>query len=322
MERFFLRMPAPEITGEVSACLHTLQLPMEDVARALPRELRLLSGYEPLAREGKWPVLMAFGEAHHVQLTSRHLPLSSLPALAYREHFTFIPWVGFREDQQTTPRAFLYTPRIFQDSWFSLFMGQVFWGMPREMARIRRRGGSYLIDSFFNSRPILSFFFRQIGELSPPERFSNFPRLRSMLSRPLLTRYANGIGPFVCINLAWDMGRARLASLETRLLIRRAYLSCLPTDRFHSRGIDMEPLGACRLDIPWELDVPQGSLSEGEGSLTPIPRGVNAGYVDFYSGNRHGYGQNSYGRGPALALSSPGESALLETGPDRLGNRR
>ncbi|MDI1442608.1 NAD(P)-binding protein [Polyangium sp. 6x1] len=276
-----------EVVGDYDGVCMVLSMPENDVRRMLPPGLDLVE--QEITPPGFHPLVIALGAREGTHLS---FPLS-LFHRTYREVMNAIPFVrmtGFSLGRG----PFTYVPRFYVSDPLMAGGGLLFWGFDTELASIdmreKRSSGN---ERFWQVRSPLRRFcalsastqgrdsFRSLedwldrgpacklpirGAASDPLGKTgaiarNVNAISSMLSQPLLTRSARGLGPLVSACLDWGLGRCEVRPLDGRLNLEDEYLKGPMRGKYDVTGFDTGASASFGFQIRtrWKLSLPAPS---------------------------------------------------------------
>jgi hypothetical protein len=248
--------------GQYRADFVPWSLPTQVVQQQLPRQLEIAP--QELTPAGEHPVLLVFGRQEHVR------PIFlRIRGMEYLEFILAIPYLRWSTHHYPYSGPFVYLPRLYLDHWLPVILGWLC-GFAKQRAHVAEAHGVYRIKSRMSHRPLIGAAFTARDAPARPRAFPRFEPLRGIFKMPLVTRFPFGC---ICLDFGWDLERATMQAIETQVDIEQAFLPDLPVGPFHVGGIDAQPFGAFRLDVPWTLTRPFLPSSLRERFDTAAPSG-------------------------------------------------
>ena len=236
----------------------TLALPIERVRDFLPAGLEL--GEQDVTPRGTHPVVLFFHDLFRGQMS---IP-APLPSMTYHELSFGVPFSYISAGSLTpgNPGPYYFMPRLYLDNYFATLGGQLFWGLPKEMASFQVTADRYTVTSLTGQR-LTSLAWKTQGDAvyRPIAEYPNFATVRRMLTQPLISLAPVSIGPFFVLSdfqRNWDV--AVMRPLHTAMEVDVAYVLGLECKRYPesgwSPGINESVLGSYELRAPWRLGLP------------------------------------------------------------------
>jgi len=276
-----------EVIGDYDGVCVVLSVPESDVRRMLPAGLDLME--QDITPPGFHPLVITLGSREGTHLS---FPLS-LFHRTYREVMNAIPFVrmtGFSLGRG----PFTYVPRFYVSDPLMAGGGLLFWGFDTELASIEMRdkrtstnerlwqvrsplrrfcalsASTQGRDSFrsledwLDRGPVCKLPIRgaasdPVGKTGAIEQ--NLKSISAMLSQPLLTRSARGLGPFVSACLDWGLGRCEVRPLDGRVNLEDEYLEGPMRGKYDVIGFDATTSRSFGFQIRtrWKLSLPAPS---------------------------------------------------------------
>ena len=215
----------------------------------LPDELELAP--QSVTGDGKHPLMMLFGRQSGVRPDF----MPEAVGMNYDEFIVVLPFVQWRAECKKKYRGpFAFMPRLYLDELFPTLLGW-WYAYPKELARMSS-GDHYSVDSLVFDRPILRGAFVPYGPTQSPDDFPNFERLRPIFEIPLVGKLDLNPSPYRCSHMTFELERATAQACEATVDIMSPFLPGLVPGVYRTAGLDVEPLGAFLLDVPWRLTLP------------------------------------------------------------------
>ncbi len=221
--------------------------PAAEVAALLPPGVVL--GTQSLTPEGTHPLVFFFSDFSRMRMS---LPTLT-PEMSYKEEIIGIPFAHVTEGRATR-RAVpaLYLVRLFLDrsldGWLAMVGGRLYWGYPKDPARIDSSQDRFLIHGPA-SEPVIDLTNTTDAPFLPANEVQEFAAWREIQRMPLVTRLPLGVGPLCVLSdydKKWDITRVR--PLHTALDLVDPPLRGVPRGRFPESGwapgFDRTPLGS------------------------------------------------------------------------------
>ncbi|MDC3956116.1 FAD-dependent oxidoreductase [Polyangium jinanense] len=277
-----------EVLGDYDGAVMVIFLPENDVRRMLPAGLELEE--QEITPPGFHPLVITLGAREGARFS---FPRSLLHR-NYLEVMNAIPFVrmtGFSLGRG----PFTYVPRFYVTDPLMAGGGLLFWGFDTELASVeirdkrststperlwqvrsplRRfcalsasmqgREAFRSLEDWLDRGPICKLPIRKAG-LDPACRTGaighNVKAISSMLSQPILTRSARGLGPFVSACLDWGLGRCEVRPLDGRVTLDDEYLAGPMRGKYDITGFDATTSRSFGFQIRtrWKLSLPAPS---------------------------------------------------------------
>ena len=235
-------------TGDYATHVVTWPFPAETLAALLPRGLELAP--QTLTPSTTHPALLLFGRHSHVR--PNFLPFGGMN---YHEFILVIPYVQWRDASRFDYRGpFAFMPRLYLDQLFATLVGYAY-GYPKLLARIQS-GSTYSVHDLVLDRPLLRGDFAAYGTPVPVDSFPNFAPMRPIFEMPFVGKLDTS--PYICSKMTFHLDEALARPCEARVELLYEFLPGLYPDSRVSEGIDVTPLGAFEMNVPWNLTVPFG----------------------------------------------------------------
>ncbi len=238
--------------------------PMSNAAvqAMLPGGLEL--GPQTLAPAGQHPICFMFCLQKDVRP-----PLLGL-GLKYLELILAVPFVQWTHPTNSYRGPFIFMPRLYLDRWLPVILGW-FYGFAKVRARMSTAENYYRVRSLLRDRPIISGDFAPHGPIGPPSSFPHFEPVRDLFRQPFVAKSI--VGPFICSRFDFHLDDAHMQSIDATVHLTEAFVPGLAVGDFHVPGIDMTPVGAFYIQIPWTLSPPFrcGCLKTGQLMIKEAP---------------------------------------------------
>jgi len=239
-------------------------LPMSNAAvkAMLPGALEL--GPQTLAPAGQHPICFMFCLQKDVRP-----PILGL-GLKYLELILAVPFVQWTRPTNSYRGPFIFMPRLFLDHWLPVILGW-FYGFAKVRARTNMAENHYRVRSLLGNGPIVSGDFAPHGPIGPPSSFPHFEPVRDLFRQPFVAKSI--VGPFICSTFDFRLDEAQMQAIDATVHVTEAFVPDLAVGDNHVPGIDMTPVGAFYIQVPWTLSPPFrcGCLKSGQSVLEQAP---------------------------------------------------
>lgn len=245
--------PIMHMKGSYVSSFFVASWPVDVVRGLLPEGVALAR--QVVTKDGMHPVFFGFGQQINATLTYfEWLPFFPLN---YLEFFIGIPAVR-RNQHGILPydEPYMFLARLYLNEVIPVLGGALFWGFPKELARIKKQEGLYEVETLRTDSPLISLASTPTGPFIAAENSQSFSFLGGLLGQRLLQKSLEGHGPLASASMKWYLANAQIRPIEAQMTISTAFLPGLPTGTFASLGIDQSPTGAFELRSNWRLSLP------------------------------------------------------------------
>jgi hypothetical protein len=231
--------------GLMVSSMAILPLGNSAVQAMLPSGIDL--GPQTLAPEGQHPICFMFCVQKDVR------PLMLGRGMKYLELILAVPFVQWSRPTSRYRGPFIFMPRLYLDHWLPVILGW-FYGFAKVRARMSMAENHYQVRSLLADRPIISGDFAPHGPIGPPATFPHFEPVRDLFRQPFVAKSV--LGPFICSTFDFQLADACMQAIDATVHVTDAFVPGLAVGDFHVPGIDVTPVGAFYIQVPWTLSPP------------------------------------------------------------------
>jgi hypothetical protein len=238
-------------SGTYNASVVTLCLEQELIGPALPLGLQLMA--QEVTPPGTHPLIFMFGRQKDVRLKDfRYF------ALDFLEVALLIPYVRRHHKKGHYHGPFLFLPRLYFADTLPLLLARGY-GMGQQRARLSMSQSDYAVHDFFSHKPLLTAHFKPRQALPPLLQNPLFEvSLAQLFKQPLIGSTIPYF--FVSAFLQNDFSQAQFQPIAAEVHIQPGVLPGLRPGHYQVPGYDQSFLGALRLEVQWNLNLPRPRL--------------------------------------------------------------
>ncbi len=237
-----------QVTGSYTSSVVMLPLARADVARMLPRDLKLLP--QTLTPHGTHPVFLSFNEQRRVGLQWGRL---DGPRFNYLEFAVGVPYTRLVKPRGPYAGPFFFAPLLYLNELVAIFAG-LFWGFAKHDAKIKSSPARFSIQELHPRKALLQANFKLRGEPGELKDFPNARGLTQLLNQPGIGKTI--FGPMLSFGLQQNFQDAQVQAMDAQVKITEEFLQGLAPGTYKAQGLDQVSLGAYRMITNWWLDPP------------------------------------------------------------------